>query len=100
MREQYSYGADHVRDGISIGRQKNTQPIVTYSEIINLPDMQCFLRLPSNYPVVKLNLEFEKREVIAPHFLPINQSLPTDDNVAHNDDTDDQEIFDQKQKTV
>lgn len=99
MREQYSYGADHVRDGISIGRQKNTQPIVTYSEIINLPDMQCFLRLPSNYPVVKLNLQFEKRESIAPHFLPINQSLPTEDDVFHNNDTDDQEIFDRTQKS-
>lgn len=97
MREQYSYGANHIRDGISIGRQKNTQSIVTYSEIINLPDMQCFLRLPSNYPVVKLKLRFEKRAATAPHFLPVNQN--TDDDIqtfGASDDADNKEIFDQK----
>lgn len=69
MREQYSYGANRVRDGISIGRQRLTQTIVTYSELMDLPDLCCFLRLPSSYPIVKLNIKYEKRENISPHFI-------------------------------
>ncbi|OGT34648.1 MAG: type IV conjugative transfer system coupling protein TraD [Gammaproteobacteria bacterium RIFCSPHIGHO2_02_FULL_39_13] len=69
MREQYSYGANRIRDGISIGRQRVTQTIVTYSELMDLPDLTCYLRLPASYPIVKLNLAFEKRDDIAPHFI-------------------------------
>lgn len=71
MRENYSYGANRIRDGISIGRQKTTQPIVTYSEIMGLADMSCYLRLPSNYSVVKLQLKFQKRPTISSYFMPI-----------------------------
>lgn len=67
MRENYSYGANRIRDGISIGHQRLTRPIVSYSEIMNMEDLHCYLRLPSNYPVVPLELKFENRtNVIAP----------------------------------
>lgn len=100
MREQYSYGADRIRDGISIGRQKTTQPIITYSEIISLPDMQCFLRLPSNYPVVKLHLKFEKREIIAPHFIPIKTNTASSEKIkiTTEDTYTNEEIFERKKK--
>lgn len=99
LREQYSYGADHVRDGISIGRQKTTQSLVTYSEIIALPDMQCFLRLPSNYPIVKLHLKFEKKQSSAPHFLPVNQAAPDVKNQSDlKDETYNEEIIDDKKR--
>lgn len=102
MREQYSYGADRVRDGISIGRQKTTQPLITYSEIIGLPDMQCYLRLPSNYPVVKLHLKFEKRPTISPHFMPIKTIiLPTEKiKISTEDTSTNKEIFDSKKKKI
>ena len=100
MREQYSYGADHIRDGISIGRQKTTQPIITYSEIMGLPDMQCYLRLPSNYPVVKLNLKFEKRQSISHHFMPLKSIiLSTEEITIPTEDTNkNEEILDSKNK--
>src|SRR5205823_3510119 len=90
---------DRIRDGISIGRQKTTQSIITYSEIIGLPDIQCFLRLPSNYPIVKLHLKFEKRQAIAPHFLPIKQNAlfeATSDTAEDNNINE--EIFDSQKK--
>ena len=96
MRENYSYGADRIRDGISIGRQKTTQPIVTYSEIMGLQDMSCYLRLPSNYPVVKLHLKFEKRKAITSHFVPIqhNNIIPEKKSVIPEDNNTNEEIFD------
>ena len=53
-RENYSYGANSVRDGISLGNQRVTRPIVAYPEILELKDLHCFLRLPGPYPVTKL----------------------------------------------
>lgn len=101
MRENYSYGANRVRDGISIGRQKTTQPIVTYSEIMGLEDMSCYLRLPSNYPVVKLKLKFQKRPVIAKYFIPVTIDSKEDEPVKNNESVNDdtiEEIFDSKIK--
>ncbi|MGL6029754.1 MAG: type IV conjugative transfer system coupling protein TraD [Legionella sp.] len=60
--ESYSYGANSIRDGISVGKHKSKRLIVTYPEIMQLKDMQCYLRLPADYPVVKLQLTFKERK--------------------------------------
>lgn len=72
MRENYSYGANTIRDGISIGAQQTTKPIVVYPEIMDLPDLNCYLRLPAGYPITKLNLKFEKRGKIEAGFVMRN----------------------------
>lgn len=43
-KEQYSYGANTVRDGISLGHQTITRPAVMPSEIMALDDLQCWYR--------------------------------------------------------
>lgn len=60
-RENYSYGANSIRDGISVGKNRITRPIVTSPEIMNLDALTCYLRLPGEYPVTKLKLKYEKR---------------------------------------
>ncbi len=62
-REQYSYGANSVRDGISLGNQRVIRPVVSYPEILELPNLSCFVRLPGKYPVTQLNLKYEKRTI-------------------------------------
>jgi type IV conjugative transfer system coupling protein TraD len=62
MRENYSYGANTIRDGVSIGAQQMTKPIVVYPEIMELKDMCCYLRLPAQYPVTLLELNFQARK--------------------------------------
>lgn len=61
LRENYSYGANRIRDGISIGHQRVIKPIVSYSEIMTLQDLHCYLRLPSHYPVANMQLEWQQR---------------------------------------
>lgn len=68
-RENYSYGANSIRDGISIGNQRVTQPIVTSSEIMSLEDLNAYLRLPSNIPVCKLKINFKESNKIAEGFI-------------------------------
>lgn len=60
-RENYSYGANSIRDGISLSTQRVTRPIVSYPQIMELKDLHCFLRLPGEYPVTQLTLTLEKR---------------------------------------
>lgn len=68
-RENYSYGANTIRDGISIGNQRVTQQIVTSSEIMSLEDLNVYLRLPANLPVCKLKIHFKQSKKIAEGFI-------------------------------
>ena len=65
-RENYSYGANTIRDGISLGRNRLTRPLVTYPEVMDLKDMRCYVRLPGNYPITQLTLRLELRDKMAP----------------------------------
>ena len=45
-KESISYGANALRDGVNIGHDTKTRPIVTASEIQALDDLECYLRVP------------------------------------------------------
>lgn len=61
-RENYSYGANSIRDGISLGSQRVTRPIVSYPQILELEDLHCFVRLPGSYPITQLKLKHQNRK--------------------------------------
>jgi len=61
-REQNSFGLDQIRDGISISRDKVKEPIVDYDNIMSMPNLRFYLRLPGEYPVVKLDLKYRKQK--------------------------------------
>ncbi|MBU0744250.1 MAG: type IV conjugative transfer system coupling protein TraD [Gammaproteobacteria bacterium] len=75
MRENYSYGANTIRDGISIGSQRVISQIVSASEIMDLEDMKCYLRLAGSYPITLLDLILNKRPQIAEGFI-LNEAKP------------------------
>lgn len=60
IREQNSYGMDSVRDGVSLGKDKVNNPIVDYEQIMRLPNLNFYVRLPGEYPVVRLGLKYKK----------------------------------------
>ncbi|WP_333893127.1 type IV conjugative transfer system coupling protein TraD [Atlantibacter subterraneus] len=68
--EQYSYGVDPVRDGTSVGKDKERETLVSYSDIQTLPDLSCYVTLPGPYPAVKMALKFQPRPKVAPEFIP------------------------------
>lgn len=72
-RENYSYGANSVRDGISLGTHRIARSVVSYPEIVELPNLTCFARLPGEYPITKLTLEYSQRASIAQSLLPRTQ---------------------------
>ena len=88
-RENYSYGANSIRDGISLGKNRLTRPLVTYPEIMNMKELTCYLRLPGDYPITKLELVYEKRKKMAEGFLL--RELKSEDvlSLAHQSESDD-----------
>ncbi|STX81477.1 conjugative transfer protein TraD [Legionella busanensis] len=74
-RENYSYGANSIRDGISLGSQRVTRPIVSYPQIMELKDLHCFVRLPGHYPITELSLDLGFRVTKENGF--IERSMPT-----------------------
>lgn len=61
VKESTSYGANSIRDGVSLSTQRTSRPVVDYSEIMKLKTLTCFARLPGDYPVTKLEMKLEKR---------------------------------------
>ena len=81
-RENYSYGANSIRDGISLGKNRMTRPIVTYPEIMNMDALTCYLRLPGNYPITQLKLIHKKRRQQAAGFIQRACSVVLETTVA------------------
>ncbi|NCG53663.1 type IV conjugative transfer system coupling protein TraD [Serratia fonticola] len=63
--EQYSYGADPVRDGVSVGKDIERMQLVSYSDIQMLPDLCCYVTLPGPYPAIKLQMVYKKVKQVA-----------------------------------
>ncbi|KTC81752.1 conjugative transfer protein TraD [Legionella cherrii] len=79
-RENYSYGANSIRDGISLGAQRVTRPIVSYPQIMELKDLHCFVRLPGHYPITQLTLDLGFRTIKTNGF--IERNMPTTFNFS------------------
>lgn len=67
--ESYSYGSNTIRDGITIGSQRSSRPLVSSAEIMEMPDLTAYLRVPAPVPITKLNIAFRKRKKVNEGFL-------------------------------
>lgn len=57
FKEQYSYGIDIIRDGVGFSHDEVRELLVSYSDVQNLDDLECYVTLKGDYPVVKLKLK-------------------------------------------
>ncbi|MEZ8013793.1 type IV conjugative transfer system coupling protein TraD [Vibrio sp. FF59] len=74
-RENISYGANALRDGVSIGHQTVTRPVVSSSEIQAMDDLQCYLRVPGSSFTTQLELHFDKMRDVTPAFIKREHTL-------------------------
>ncbi|EJQ2072785.1 type IV conjugative transfer system coupling protein TraD [Salmonella enterica] len=72
IREQNSYGLDQVRDGVSLGKDEVNDPIVDYDQIMRLPNLSFYVRMPGEYPVVRLKLKYRKQKKNHPGLIERN----------------------------
>lgn len=57
MEETHSMGVEDNRDGISLVRRRRTEKLILPSEIQNLKDLNCFLKIP-NYPITHTRFKY------------------------------------------
>jgi len=103
-REGISYGANNVRDGVSINQQRIVKPAVSISDINKLKDLQGYIAIPPlgkglktktdddnfTWPIGQFQLTYRKREVIAKGFIEVSQepvSKEDEKEVPNNDVT-------------
>ena len=53
----------------NLQRRVVKRPIVLPAEIMNLPKLSGFLKLPGGYPVTKVTLQIRERQEIAPIYV-------------------------------
>ncbi len=72
--ETTSYGANSIRDGVSISNIQRTVPLIMPSELSLLDNLECYVKYPEDYPITKLKMSLHKIENIANDFVIRNVS--------------------------
>lgn len=62
IREGTSYGANTIRDGVSINRVETRKQVVSYSEIMSLANLFAYVRLPGQFPITMVDFVYKKRK--------------------------------------
>jgi len=52
-QESISFGAHSMRDGVSLARHTRQKPLVMPAELSQLEDLECYLKLPGDYPCTR-----------------------------------------------
>lgn len=68
MQENISYGAHQMRDGVSLNEMEKIEQVVLPSEIMSLKDLECYIKLPGNYPISKTFVPITRGKVVAKAF--------------------------------
>ena len=64
-REGFSYGANDIRDGVSVQQERRKEPLILDTEFLKLNDCEAYMLLPENTPVTKIKLMAKKRPILS-----------------------------------
>ena len=70
VSENVSYGANTIRDGVSLTPRRELRALALPSDIMRLPNLHGYLKFPGPYPVASIRLRPVARPVRAPRFVP------------------------------
>jgi type IV conjugative transfer system coupling protein TraD len=65
-----TYGANDVRDGVSLSKVRKFRPLLLDSEISNLDDLEGYMRVPGRLPVAHFKQRWRPTPNVAPAFMP------------------------------
>ena len=69
VSEGFSYGANTIRDGVSLTPRRELRALALPSEIMRLPNLSGYLKFPGPFPVVSIRLEYVARPKAAERFV-------------------------------
>ncbi len=67
--ENLSYGANTIRDGVSLSQQTRTKPLVLATEIACLPDLEAYIKLPATVPTGRVKVKYKAVEALTKGFV-------------------------------
>ena len=70
VAENVSYGANTIRDGVSLTPRRELRALALPADVMRLPNLHGFLKFPGPYPVASIRLRPVDRPVLAPRFVP------------------------------
>ena len=70
FKEGLSYGAHEMRDGINISTHSNIKNLVLPTEVMNLKNLEAYMRFGMDYPVAKVKIPYKSYKQIAPKYIP------------------------------
>ena len=70
VTEGYSYGANTIRDGVSLTPRRELRALALPSEIMRLPNLEGYLKFPGPFPVASIRLKYVARPAAAERFVP------------------------------
>lgn len=73
--ENLSYGANTMRDGVNLSHQRRKNSLVMDDEIMNLKDLEAYIKLPESFPITKMKTKLEKPESITTAFKDYSPKL-------------------------
>ena len=95
VAEGFSYGANTIRDGVSLTPKRELRALALASEIMRLPNLSGYLRFPGPLPVATIELDYVKRPAAAERFVPREDApvqgaleLPTPDEAPETEPPD------------
>ncbi len=68
-QENISYGANSTRDGVFLSRHTRQKPLILPSQFSQLKDLECYDKLPGDYPCTKLQMAYQAPSSNVPPFL-------------------------------
>ena len=70
ISEGYSYGANTIRDGVSLTPRRELRALALPSEIMRLENLSGYLKFPGPFPVASIRLKYVARPKAAERFVP------------------------------
>ena len=73
MSEGLSYGANTIRDGVSLTPKRELRALALASEIMRLRNLNGYLRFPGPLPVARIRLDYVDRPKVADRFVSLKR---------------------------
>lgn len=64
IKESQSYGPNSIRDGNTVGSQREVRKTIEPSDIMTLEDLTCYLKIVGDHPIAKIHSEYKSRNQI------------------------------------
>ena len=75
FKEGFSYGVSEARDGINTSTSRSINNLILPTQVMNLPNLQAYIRVGMDYPVAKLEVPYIERKEIAERFVPLDTGI-------------------------